>query len=273
MSSALQIKSRPGGNILKSRRVPGFVLMEACYPPNTTVDSHAHPEANMCISLKGTCSEKLGTKVREYKPLTLDYLPAEAIHSLKFPQTELRCFGIDISRSWLERMREASMFQAESVFCHGGLLSSLFIKLYREFHESDGASSIAMEGLAIEMLAEVSRQGATSERTPPAWLRRAVELLHAQFSEKLQLVTIAQAVGVHPVHLAREFRKHYRCTVGEYVRRLRLENACAALSKSEMTLSAIAAAAGFADQSHFGRTFKRFAGMSPARYRVLASAR
>jgi AraC family transcriptional regulator len=73
---------------------------------------------------------------------------------------------------------------------------------------------------------------------------------------------------VHPVHLAREFRRFEHCTIGEYVRRLRIEQACRRLTHSTDPIAAIAAEAGFADQSHFARTFKRVVGMSPVQFRA-----
>jgi len=74
-------------------------------------------------------------------------------------------------------------------------------------------------------------------------------------------------VGIHPVHLAREFRRHYQCTIGEYVRRLKVEYACLQISVSEASLHQIALAAGFFDQSHFARTFKQIMGVTPGNYR------
>ena len=62
---------------------------------------------------------------------------------------------------------------------------------------------------------------------------------------------------VHPVHLAQTFRKFYRCTIGDYVRSLRIEFACRQLAATKMPLSEIALLAGFADQSHFTRTFRK----------------
>jgi AraC family transcriptional regulator len=80
---------------------------------------------------------------------------------------------------------------------------------------------------------------------------------------------IARAAGVHPVYLARTFREHHGMTIGEYVRKLRIEHACRLISTTGAPLSEIALAAGFCDQSHFSRTFKRVTGSSPAEYRRL----
>jgi AraC family transcriptional regulator len=74
-------------------------------------------------------------------------------------------------------------------------------------------------------------------------------------------------VGVHPTHLGRVFRAHYGVSVGEYGRRFRLARAATELARTDMPVAVIATRAGFADQSHFTRLFKRYAGTTPARYR------
>ena len=269
----MSLAPSPQAHVIKSRSVRGFSLEETIFAARSSIAPHAHSKALMCISLKGHCREHYGTKVREYKPLTSSYLPIEVVHRLDFPDKELRAFSIDVSPQWASRMGEASLSLFESVYCDGGIMANLFARLYREFHTADEASSLAIEGLAMEMLAEVSRQRVVLDRKPPVWLERVVDLLHSNFTETLKISSIADTVGVHPVHLAREFRKHYRCTVGEYIRQLRIQKACTALSKSDVSLSDIASAAGFADQSHFGRTFKQFTGMTPAAYRSFSSAR
>lgn len=92
-------------------------------------------------------------------------------------------------------------------------------------------------------------------------------MLHAWLSEDVTVNSIAEKVGVHPVYIARQFRKHYHCTMGEYVRRLRVEAAGREISESDTPLSEIASLFGFYDQSHLTNTFKRLTGMTPAEYR------
>jgi AraC family transcriptional regulator len=113
----------------------------------------------------------------------------------------------------------------------------------------------------------------TKECNPPNWLRQARELLHAHFNDSLNLDEIASAVGVHPTHLARTFKKHYRTTVGEYVRRLRLDWATRRLSETEESIAEIASSAGFYDQSHFSHLFKLHTGFTPAEFRSLLERR
>ena len=88
-----------------------------------------------------------------------------------------------------------------------------------------------------------------------------------RYHETLTLSDVAGAVGVHPVHLACTFRRHYGCSLGDAVRRRRIEFAAGRLAVTADSLADIARAAGFADQSHFSNTFKKVMGMTPSVFR------
>jgi AraC family transcriptional regulator len=103
---------------------------------------------------------------------------------------------------------------------------------------------------------------------PPPWLERVREQIHDEFAGGLTLAALADTSGVHRVHLARAFRWHYRCTVGQYIRQRRVEFASHRLTASRDRLSSIAFDAGFSDQSHLTNTFRRLVGMTPAAFRV-----
>ena len=98
------------------------------------------------------------------------------------------------------------------------------------------------------------------------------EIVETRFLEPLSLAEIASAVGVHHVHLSREFRRHNNYTVGELIRRRRVEHACHLLAHSHMSLAEIALTCGFSDQSHFSLMFKRHMGMTPSKFRNMTAA-
>src|SRR5437667_238344 len=83
------------------------------------------------------------------------------------------------------------------------------------------------------------------------------------------VVEADDGIGVHPAHLARAFRARYGETLGEYVRRLRLEWAAGEMIATDKPLTFLAVEAGFCDQSHFTRAFKRQFGITPARFRAM----
>jgi AraC family transcriptional regulator len=86
-----------------------------------------------------------------------------------------------------------------------------------------------------------------------------------------RLDEVAEVAGVHPMHLARLFRERYGYSMGEFVRRRRIAWACEQLTSADAKLSAIALTAGFADQAHFTRTFRRITGCTPSWYKKHAS--
>ena len=84
------------------------------------------------------------------------------------------------------------------------------------------------------------------------------------------MTEIASEVGVHYVHLSRQFHKYNRCTVGELIRRRRVQYASHLLAHSRTPLAEIALVCGFSDQSHLSFLFKRYMGLSPSKFRSLA---
>ena len=133
----------------------------------------------------------------------------------------------------------------------------------------DEATPLAIEGLMLELVAGLSRQlKIRSGPKRPRWLEGARNILEADFHDRISLARVAEAVDVHPVHLARVFRKHFGCTPGEYVRHLRIDFACSELAQSDTSLVEIALAAGFAHQAHFSRAFKAQTGMTPSEFRT-----
>ena len=137
----------------------------------------------------------------------------------------------------------------------------------------DAASVLAIEGLVLEMLAEASRSKINIEKDIPRWLKEAKDFLRENFAESFSLGAVAKIADVHPSHLSRVFREKFGCTVGEYVRRLRVEFACRQILTTEIPLSEIASNAGFSDQSHFNKIFKNLFNLTPNEYRKISRPR
>ena len=126
-----------------------------------------------------------------------------------------------------------------------------------------------IEGLLLEMLAMATRLKMPVEKRPPIWLARVVDRLREEYPQNVSTSDLAGEAGVHPVHLAAVFRQFHHQTVGEYQQRLRVHFASQLLSNLELPLIEVAQSAGFSDQSHLTRIFKRFSGMTPGSFRAL----
>jgi AraC family transcriptional regulator len=263
---------RPGalhGQVTKSLRVANFILTEAAFDPHSRLPRHAHENSYFCFGLQGAYTERHGKREVVCRPSALTFRSSAQTHEAVVHGADTRVFVLEISSQWIDRLRAESLTLESAFEFYGGALTRLCARLNREFHKTDSAAKLAIEGLALELLAEATRQPDNAIGAPPPWLRQAREMIVEHFSETLKLTQIAAEVGVHPVHLATAFRRKFGVTVGEFVRRLRIEHACAELSKKDVPLSTIAVQAGFADQSHFSKVFKSYVGMTPREYRTL----
>jgi AraC family transcriptional regulator len=259
------------GETLRSHKVSSFELSERVYPARFKTPKHSHKQALFCYVVQGDYTETYGGKTRECSPSALLFHPANETHAEHFHDSGGRSFIIEIAPEWLERVSEYAVMADDPAEFHGGSHELLARRLYKEFTLMDGVSPLVIEGLMLEMIGETARHNAHDARISadpaPRWLQQARDLLHARFTERLTLADVAHNVGVHPVHLAQAFHKSYQRTVGDYVRQLRIEYACHELAASETPIVQIALAAGFCDQSHFTRTFKRLIGVAPSQYR------
>lgn len=258
---------------LKSDLVSDFSFIESLYLPNQKYSRHSHERATLCLVLQGHFTETHGRNSLTCGPSTLLFYPAGEAHAECFHDLRTRCFVIEIKPSWLERLNQFSSLVDKPANFHGGKASGLAMRAYREFRALDEFSPLSIEGFMLEMVAEVSRYSQRLRNGRPiARIELVRELIHERFSESLSLVAISEIVGLHPVYLAQAFRKAYGSTVGEYTRKLRIESACHELSKLDIPIVTIAANAGFFDQSHFTRTFRRLVGITPAEYRKTLSS-
>jgi AraC family transcriptional regulator len=256
------------GESLKSLSVPGFVLSECRYPPNFETPMHAHERALFCLAVEGAYTARYGPKTCTCEPSSPLFHAPNEMHSVHFQNSGGRFFIIEIEPWWLEWVREQGAVIDFSSDFKGGSLAMFGMNLYQEFLAMDGVSPLIVEGLMLAIIGKASRHataGATSR--PPRWLEQARQLMRDRFAETLTLAEIARNVGVSPSYLAQMFHKHYFNTVGGYVRQLRLEFACREMASSDAPLCEIALAAGFSDQSHLTRLFKRHMGIAPTQYR------
>jgi AraC family transcriptional regulator len=255
-------------NLLRARETAGIRLTELTYPPGLRLPQHSHEQSCFCFLLHGLYDITCGKQILLRKAGSLTFTASGEIHSNRIHGKEVRCFSIEMTRPWLERANGHLKFLQGPARFDNGSLPWLAMRLYREFRQEDDLTPLAIEGLALELLAGAARQSAhVSENGATSWLNKARDFLHQRFREPLTLADVAEFAGVHPVSLARAFRRMHHCTVGEYVRKLRIEFACQKLTASDESLVEIACSAGFSEQSHLCRTFKRLTGLTPSEYR------
>jgi AraC family transcriptional regulator len=249
------------------------MLTEAVYQPAFRISGHLHDRALMSIVLKGSYVESFGRRPNECAPYSVLMKPVGLDHGDQYGPGGARCLIVKVEPERLESIRAFSKVLDQSLHARDGNLAALAMRLYNEFKLMDGASAISIEGLILEMLGYFIRHRPESGSSAPHWLRTAEVMIREPPEDGVSLLKVATAVGVHPSHLARMFRKFYGCTIGEYLRRARLERAAQELADKHKSLAEVALAAGFYDQSHLTRAFKSGFGLTPAKYRAALRSR
>lgn len=130
------------------------------------------------------------------------------------------------------------------------------------------ASMLAVLAQLVRRFGDPCGPGRRSE--PPAARRRLAvygDVIEAGLAAPLSLADLAEAAGVTRFQVVRDFNRAAGMTPGQYIRDRRIRRASSLLHRGTMELAEIAAATGFADQSHFTRAFKAARGVTPGAWR------
>ena len=103
-------------------------------------------------------------------------------------------------------------------------------------------------------------------------VRRAKAQLEDSFTDRFLLKGLADSLEIAPRRLRTIFKGTLGCSPSEFVTKLRIEKA-SQLLRAGTPIKQAAVEAGFVDQAHLTRRFKRLTGMTPGRYRAKHAAR
>jgi AraC family transcriptional regulator len=254
------------GQARARHEVDDLVLIESHHAAGSRVPRHSHERAYFCVNFGGTYVESYGRRRRRCQTGMLVFHPPGECHE-EDHHSHVASLNVELGGEWLRRIAELVAPLDQPAEFGGDDIAAAGAEVLRELRRADRHSSLAIEGLTLEILAAAARRRQVVDRSAPRWLHDARDLLDAQ-TGPASLHAIAAEAGVHPVHFAATFRRFLGCSVGEYQRRRRFEHARQKLADRELTLAQVAVDAGFADQSHLTRTFRRFTGMTPSRYRT-----
>jgi AraC family transcriptional regulator len=254
------------GTLLRRVELPASALTATAYPPHLRLTPHAHTGPFLLFVRDGGFLERQGQRSERCDRFTCIYRPAYDEHANEFDEGGAVLTAIDLSPAWVARLAEAG-FAGERFRVRSPFVDQFGDRLDAELTAPDSMSEMIIESLVTEVIVFASRLASKSDGGN-GWAGRARRLIEEKFASPLSLAAIASAVGVHPVHLARQFRASQGCTVGEYIRRVRVGFARRELLMTDKPVVEIAFSAGFSDHSQLTKTFKRLTGRTPSAYRA-----
>ena len=256
------------GTQVAKRQTAGLHVVESVYKPHQSVPWHTHQWPYFTFVLRGGYTEDCQGETWDIAEGDVVLHGAGEAHANRIHAVDSYLLNLEFTQCWLDRINGCGARLDSRFIASGGYFLHLGNRLHRELWSEDRISSLCIEGLALELIAEIARRRIRAPRNARS-LQQAIEYLRANFKESPTLQQVAEAAGVHPVHLAREFRRKQGLTVGEYIRKLRVDFACQELVRSTQPIADIAMKAGFSDHSHMTRVFHRQTGLTPTEFRKL----
>lgn len=252
------------GDILNNVQDGGIYASVSKYNKNLFNDSwHCHENAHISFVLKGGCSEKKKSMYERLPGKTTFYLSGEP-HQIINMHNSMHV-NLEMDNSFFSRFGFS-----EDVF--GKTINKtpdakfLMLKVYQELAANDHFVLTSVQMLLLEFLHNAEKW--RYEEKIPDWMQKVHDVMNDRWAETLTLNDLSLAAGVHPVTISHYFPRYFSCTLGAYMRKLKVDKALELL-KSATPLSDIAYECGFFDQSHFIRTFKSLTGFLPTHYQKI----
>ena len=257
-------------------------IAENAYSPGLRQPCHAHAETTVTIVIGGPLRERVGRVDEVARPLSVVVKPGGTEHADEFGPEGTRTVQIALTDA--DATDAATWERTLRVWrwTHGGPGVRSFLALAHLLRSADSVCADEraderadeIECVAHDVLAAVGgHAGASDARTPPRWLQIVREELDDAGPAPPRVRVLASSAGVHPVYLARQFRRFYGCSVTEYLKQRRLQHTADLVTSNDDSLSLVSYRAGFADQAHMCRVFRSATGVTPGAFRVLAGTR
>ncbi len=250
--------------------VGGLELYRLLFPPAFRHGVIDPPHGYLAVVLEGAVCKSFRQTMSTLDRGSFASIPAGAAHSSVFAAAGCEILVIRPANDDGAKLFGRLFLELRRVDAAAAV--HLGRRIAGELDAKDPCSALALEGLALELIASAGRAAAPRVNRDAAWVHTVRELLDASIPGDPCLQELAGSVGRHPAHVARVFRREYGVSVADYARLRRLEWATAQIVSTDVALARIALDAGFADQSHFTRAFRRHHGVTPGRYREVVRA-
>ena len=252
-------------NVSRNRAWSGLRAFEATYAPHAVLEEHEHRRPIFTFVLRGEFDERAGGTTRLCRRGDVIFRAAHETHSNVFSERGTASLNVELDCETWDALAERGRLDGRVL---RGELEWHALAVWCEFHRDDHASALAMEEAIAVLCSAAIAEAARSISAAARRLEAAAEYIGDGLRPLPGLVEVARVVGVHPMHLAKLFRRRFGYSMGEYVRRRRIAWACGELEDESQTVAAIALRAGFADHAHFTRTFRRLTHCTPKEFRA-----
>lgn len=234
------------------------------------VDEHSHDDAHFVLATHGRYITTAAGPETEGPVLV--YNPPGVIHRDRFVDGGGYFLAVSFAAAEWRALADAGRGAAiDALRLTGPAARKAALRLTRSLLARDN-EVLSLEGLSLELAAQALTPKPESDKRP-SWLDEAETYLADTFDQPIGVADLARIAGVHPVHLARGYRRWLGAAPGDRLRTRRLERAADLLMRGRDPIGEIALVSGFCDQSHLNRQFLKAYGVTPGEFARLCGRR
>lgn len=245
----------------------GLLLRVLRYEPFENHPRHRHDTACITLVFGGALEESISQANVHAGVLSAVIKPADLPHGDTFGPKGAATLQIGMSA---EISREYRSFLAYR-WVQGGETARVLLQLLAGAPDGRGERDL-WAGFADVLATPRDLCQLPKGQAPHGRLADLAHQLDEGSDQGLCVRTTAESMGMHPVSLARAFRRQFGCSITEYIRRARILRAAQQLAEGGEALAGIAADTGFSDQAHFTRAFRAETGLPPGQFRRMVRA-
>jgi AraC family transcriptional regulator len=242
-----------------------FISVIHYYPEKEITGMHYHENAHLCMLLQGKDREQRNGLTYERNSGEVFFYPAGQVHASITQDSLRKSLVIEFEDPFLKTYG-LSEPQMENGLRRNPYAKFQLLKLLHELEFTDNTTTLLIEDSLLNLF---GTQVQHVNNNIPKWNKLVTEVLWDNWNQSISLEYLSIAVQVHPVTISKYFFKYNHCTLGEYIRRIRIEKSIPLIKNTELKLVQIAYHCGFADQSHFIRVFKETTGFLPGELRKI----
>ena len=252
--------------------------------PRYQMNYHWHPEYELIRVLKGTLDITLNEKSFTARAGDLVFVHGGILHAGVPHDCVYECLVFDLNiflrfaacQPYIQRIQDRSALVYHHFTDHHPKTLEIADRIFYAMRSAHPAYEMAVIGEICGFFAHIfsarlylDTQPHTSARDlkKTMQLRAAIDFIDRHLSQTVTLTQMAEAASMSPKYFCRFFYQMTHHTPIEYLNMQRIEYACFALSTTNEPITDIALSCGFNDLSYFIRTFKKYKGVTPGRYR------
>ncbi len=227
------------------------------YTKPVSEEWHSHDDMHLSLILQGGNLESRKKDDIQVSPGKIIAYRENEIHRNRFTSFPSKNLNLELKKEFFIKndlsFDNFNTSETKSIDAYLNL-----IKIYRELHINDLYTTDTID-LTLKSLFTDNNTSSFM----PLWLKQLREIIEDRWNEFISLDELALLLNVHPVTISKYFKKYYKGTLGDYMRKIKVQKALHFLFHTKMSITEIAFACGFSDHSHMIRTFKIYVGFNP----------